>query len=241
MHTMQIVCLSQEIAAYQSMDAIANNLANLSTAGFKREEPQFEEYLAHVGATPRQPLSLVQQASSYRDTSAGPLEMTHAPFDLAINGNGFFVIQTANGPRYTRDGHFSLDASGRIVTAAGDPLQGEGGDIQVSSNDGDVHVASDGTVSGEKGQIGHLQLADFADDSALTKEGGSLYATSQAPQTPANARIQQGAIEGSNVNAVVEISHMIEVMRSFQATSGLSESHSTLMRQAIDKLATTQS
>lgn len=244
MDTGQTVFLSQQLAAYQSMDAIANNLANISTAGFKSEAPQFQEYMEQVqapeGQTGTQTVSLVQQTGSVRDLSEGHIDMTGAPFDLALRGQGYFVIQTANGPRYTRNGHFELDASGRIVSDSGDPVQGAGGDITISATDGDITIASDGTVSGANGQIGQINIVDFPDDRALVKEGDSLYSTSQSSQS-SDATIVQGAIESSNVQPVVEMSNMIEVMRSYQASLNLSQSQSDLVRQAIDKLATVQS
>jgi flagellar basal-body rod protein FlgF len=241
----QLVFLSQQMADYQSMDAVANNLANVSTPGFKRETPQFQAYLEQFapaeGQTGQQSVNFATQMGSFRDLSEGPFEMTSAPFDVALNGQGYFTIQTANGPMYTRNGHFTLDASGRIVNDNGDPVQGTGGDISVSANDGDIHIASDGTVSGQNGQIGQLNIVDFPNDRALVKEGDSLYSTTQAPQSPSNTSVQQGAIESANVRPVIEISQMIEVMRSYQATLNMAQSQSDLQRQTIDKLATTQS
>ena len=244
MDTTQLLCLSSALADYQSMDSIANNLANVSTPGFKREAPKFEEYLdpmqPNEGETGIQNVSFVQQTSMMRDLSEGSITITSAPFDVAINGQGYFVIQTANGPRYTRNGHFSLDPSGRIVTDSGDPVQGQSGDISVSQNDGDIHIAADGTVSGVNGIIGQINIVDFPDDRALVRQGGSLYATTQLPQA-ANATVQQGAIESSNVQPVVEISNMIEVMRSYQAVINMSTSQANSEQQTLDKLATIQS
>lgn len=186
-------------------------------------------------------MSYVQQTGSLRDLSQGHFDKTDATFDVALNGQGYFVVQTANGPRYTRNGHFTLDASGRIVTEAGDPVQGTGGDISISATDGTVHIASDGTVSGLNGTIGQLNVVDFANDRALVKEGDSLYSTSQSSQSATGTTVTQGSIESSNVQPVVEMSQMIEVTRSYQATMNLSQSQSDLQRQAIDKLATVQS
>lgn len=245
MDTTQLVCLSQQLAAYQSMDAIANNLANISTPGFKRETPQFQEFVqqtqASEGQTGPQTVSYVQQTGSLRDLTQGHFEQTGAPFDVALNGQGYFTVQTANGTRYTRDGHFTLDASGRIVTDAGDPVQGTGGDIAVTALDGDIHIAADGTVSGKNGVIGQLNVVDFADDHALVKEGSNLYSTTQTAQAATKTTVTQGAIESSNVQPVIEMSNMIEVMRSYQATMNLSQSQADLQRQSIDKLATVQS
>lgn len=245
MDTAQLVCLSQQLAAFQSMDSIANNLANISTPGFKRETPQFQEYIDQIppaeGETGTQNVSFVQQTGTLRDLTAGHIDITNAPLDVAINGQGYFVIQTANGLRYTRNGHFTMDGSGRIVTDAGDPVQGDGGDISISATDGNAHIAADGEVSGNNGQIGKLSVVDFPNDRALVKQGASLYSTTQASTSASNATLQQGAIESSNVQPVIEISQMIDVSRSYQATINLMESQSTLTQQAIDKLATINS
>jgi flagellar basal-body rod protein FlgF len=245
MDTTQLVCLSQELSAYQAMDSIANNLANISTPGFKRETPKFEEYIDQMqpaeGQKGTQAVSFVAQNGLIRDLSEGSVDITNAPYDVAINGQGYFVVQTANGVRYTRNGHFTLDPSGRLSTDAGDAVEGQGGDINVQASDGDIHIATDGTVSGNNGAIGQLNIVDFDDDRALVKEGGSLYSTTQTAQSAANAAVRQGAIESSNVQPVIEITNMIDVMRSYQATLNLSQSQSELQRQTVDKLATIQS
>jgi flagellar basal-body rod protein FlgF len=235
-----LVSLSQQLAAYRSMDVIANNLANVSTPGFKREAAKFEEYVAQVqpseGQTGKQSVSFVKDAGIMRDLSQGENTATGAPLDFAINGKGFFTVQTPQGLRYTRDGHFSLDQGGQIVNSDGFAVQGDGGAITITPDDGDIEVGADGTISGKSGQIGKLQLVDFADERAMTKEGANLYSTTQSPSGATGATVQQRMLESSNVQPVIEISHMIEVMRSYQATASLSSSQEDLMRQAIDKL-----
>jgi flagellar basal-body rod protein FlgF len=240
-----LINLSQQMAAYRSMDVIANNLANVSTPAFKRDSLKFEEYVQNgqpdEGEDSPQSLCFVQDAGISRDFSEGAIEKTGAPFDLAINGQGYFTVKTANGDRYTRNGHFTLDAQGRIATEEGDVLQGDGGEITVTSDDGDIHIANDGTVTGIKGQLGKLKLVSFDDERALQKEGSSFYSTNQTPKTVAAPDIKQGALESSNVSAVVEISHMIEVMRAYQATASLSQNQQQMMQQAIDKLGQVES
>jgi flagellar basal-body rod protein FlgF len=222
------------------MDVIANNIANVSTPGFKRDTAKFEEYITRVapseGQTGMQSVSFVKDAGVSRDLSQGNIQDTGAPFDFAINGNGYFVVQTPTGMRYTRDGHFTLDANGQVVNSDGYALQGDGGAITITSSDGDVQVGRDGTVSGKTGQIGKLQLVDFANDRALVREGSNLYSTSQSPVTAATATVGQGMLESSNVQPVLEISHMIEVMRAYQATASLSQSQEDMIRQAVNKL-----
>ena len=235
-----LISLSHQIASYRSMDVIANNLANASTPAYQREEPTFQEFVARVspaeGQSGPQSLSFVQDSGVVRDLSEGRLETTGAPFDLAIHGKGYFVVQTANGDRYTRNGHFSLNDSGQIVTSNGDPVQGDGGPVTISPDDGDIHIAADGTVGGKTGQIGRLRVVDFANPRLLTKQGASLYATDQSPVAADGFKLQSAMLETSNVEPVIEISHMIEVMRAYQATATLTQSQEDLMRQAIDKL-----
>ena len=239
-----LIGLSQQIAAYRSMDVIANNLANISTPAFKREVVKFEEFVQQVqpseGQTGAQTVSFVKDTGVVRDLGEGRMETTGAPFDLAINGKGYFAVQTAAGERYSRNGHLALNADGELVTDTGDPILGDGGPITITVDDGDVHIAADGTVSGAKGQIGKLRVVDFANERALQKEGASLYATDESPTAAANTKIVQGMLESSNVEPVIEISHMIEVMRAYQATATLSQSEEDLKRQAIDKLGTVQ-
>ena len=235
-----LISLSHQLASARSMDVIANNLANVSTPAFQREEPTFQEYVVNVqpveGQTGPQQLSFVQDTGLVRDLSEGRMDTTGAPFDLAIHGKGFFVVQTANGDRYTRNGHFSLDNAGQIVTSNGDPVQGDGGPITITPDDGEVHIAADGTVSGKTGQIGRIRVVDFANPRLLAKQGASLYSTDQSPVTADNFKLQSGMLEASNVQPVIEISHMIEVMRAYQATASLTQTQEDLMREAIDKL-----
>jgi flagellar basal-body rod protein FlgF len=239
-----LVSLSQQLATYRAMDVIANNLANVSTPGFKREAAKFEEYITKMrpaeGEKGSQSISFVKDAGVMRDVSQGNVEQTGAPYDVAIAGTGYFSVQTPAGMRYTRDGHFSLDTNGNLVTSQGYQVQGDGGAITITPNDGDVSIAPDGTISsvvrGVGNQIAKLKLVDFADPTAMTKQGANLYTTSQTPTAPTSVNLRQGALEASNVQPVIEISHMIEVMRAYEATSTLSKSQEDMMRQAIEKL-----
>ena len=238
-----LVSLSHQIASYRSMDVIANNIANVSTPGFKRESAKFEEFVQMVrpaeGQTGPQQISFVKDAGTSRDISQGNITNTGAPLDVALNGSGFFTVATPQGERYTRDGHFSLNQDGQIVTSEGYAVQGEGGAITITPNDGDIHIAQDGTISsvvnGTLNQLGKLRLAGFADERGLTREGANLYSTTQ-PVAPSTATAVQGALESSNVQPVLEISKMIEVMRAYEATSTLSKSQEDMSRDAITKL-----
>jgi flagellar basal-body rod protein FlgF len=235
-----LVSLSQQLASYRSMDVIANNIANINTPAYKRESMKFEEYIQQSqpaeGETGPQQISFVQDKGTLRDLTQGALTHTGAPFDLAITGKGYFTIQTPNGDRYTRNGHFTLDGSGQVVTEDGGVLQADGGAVTITNDDGDIHIAQDGTITGARGQLGKIKLVTFANEAALTKEGASLYSTSQQPTAVETPVIAQGSLEESNVQPVLEISHMLEVLRAYQTTANLTQSQEDLMRNAIDKL-----
>jgi len=247
MDTTMLVSLSHQVATYQSMDSIANNIANVSTPAFKRETPTFQEYVSQTqpteGENGPQNVSYVAETGTTPDLTQGPIEATGNRLDFALNGSGYFVVQTANGEVYTRNGHFTLDQNGNLTTGAGDQVETLSGPLNLSPQDLDVTVAGDGTVSatinGTQAQLGQLKIVDFANDAALQKQGNSYYTTTQST-APATAKIEQGMIEGSNVQPVVEISHMIEIMRSYQTTANLSQSQETMQTQALDKLAQVQ-
>lgn len=223
----KLVSLSHLLALQRAMDAIANNIANVSTPGFKRETVKFEEYIAteppegdEIGP---QRVSYVRDAGSIRNLNQGHLNVTGATFDLAIQGDGYFVVRSANGDRYTRDGHFSLDAGGRLTTRSGNTVVGDSGEIFVGGEEGTIQIAPDGTVSGKSGVIGKIRIVGFGDERLLQHQGAGLLSTTQQTR-PASGRILQGTLENSNVEPVIEIANMIEVMRAYQSSMGLVKS-----------------
>lgn len=240
-----LVGLSQQIASNRAMEVIANNLANLATPAFKRESVQFEQYVVPMPATEAEEpgtvnVSFVLDRGVVRDLSDGRLEPTGAPLDVAITGSGYFVVRTPDGDRYTRNGHFKLDNGGRLVTDDGYAVQGDAGEIVVQPEDGMLHIATDGTVNTDKALLGKLRLVTFPDERALKKAGASLYtAENQQPQPAAKVQIHQGMVEKSNVEPMLEITHMIEVMRAYQSTAELTRSGEDLLKQAIEKLGAT--
>ena len=239
-----LVSLSQQLAAYRAMDVIANNLANASTPGFKRESAKFEEYVMRLqpgeGQSGLQNISFVKDAGIMRDTSQGSLEKTGAAFDVAIAGNGYFAVQTPAGMRYTRDGHFSLDAAGQIVTSGGHVVQGDGGAITITPDDGDIQIAPDGTVSGKTGQLARIRVVEFADDRALVKEGANLYSTDQAANTVAVPALRQGMLESSNVNSIAQITRMLEVTRAYESMAKMMDNAADLSRRSIERMGRVQ-
>ena len=237
-----LVGLSQQMASNRAMEVIANNLANLGTPAFKREGVQFEEYVVPVEATEAEGggtvnVSFVLDRGVVRDLSAGRLEQTGSPLDLAIDGPGYFVVQTPDGERYTRNGHFTFDDQGRVATDDGYVLQSDGGAITLQPQDGELRVGQDGMLSTDLQLLGKLRVVNFPDERAMLKTGSSLYdANGQAPNAIASPRIIQGAIEKSNVEPVIEITHMIDVMRAYQASADLTKSGEDLLKKAIESI-----
>lgn len=229
------VALSRQDALWRQMDMIATNLANANTAGYKADRMIFSEFVDRT--SPKDPpLSLVHDMTFLRDMSEGPIGDTGNPLDLAISGDGFFTVQTAKGPRYTRHGAFQLNNQSQITSLSGNPLLGAGGaPIQVPQGTETITITRDGTVSADGSTIGQIQLVSFASPQALVKEGNDLYdAKKQQPAPPVNAEIHQGSIEGSNVQGVVEMTRMINVVRNYQAANRLVETEHRRILDAID-------
>lgn len=237
-----LVGLSQQMATNRAMEVIANNLANLSTPAFKREAIEFQQFIVPAPATEAEGggmvnVSFVLDHGVTRDLSNGRLEQTGSTLDLAISGQGYFVVQTPEGERYTRNGHFKLDDQGRVVTEDGYQVQSDGGAITLQPQDGDLQVAPDGSLSTRLQLLGKLRIVNFADERALRKAGASLYDAGGQPTQPAPAaRVRQGMMERSNVEPVIEIAHMIEVLRAYQTSADLTKSGEELLKQAIEKL-----
>lgn len=235
-----MVGLSAQQVLRQRMDMTANNLANMTTAGFKAERLVMRELSERPAAaqdTPQE-ISFVDAWTLQRDFSTGPLEQTGNPLDLAIEGEGFFVVQTAAGEAYTRDGRFAMDTLGRVITRNGDLVMGDGGPITIDPEGGPISISREGSVSQNEALVGTFRTVAFNTPAALEKVGNNLWrATGEAPRAPENSRIAAGFVEGSNVNAVAELTQMIEISRSYQAVSKMISQSDELRGASIEKLA----
>jgi flagellar basal-body rod protein FlgF len=232
-----VVGLSAQMALRRNMEIIANNLANASTAGFKREAPLFEEVPVVVNGDDgsQTEVSLVRDWGVVRDMSAGPLEQTGGTLDVALDGSGMMVVKTQAGERYTRDGNLKLDAQGRICTADGDPVLSDGGEITIPPGESEIKIARDGTVTTRQGAAGKIRVVSFP-PGALTKEGKNLYSADTAPAPAPDARVLQGFIERSNVEPVLEITKMIEVQRAYQHSTETLQATDDIIRRAVQRL-----
>lgn len=241
MDNVQYVGLSKQMTLRHELDVVANNVANIDTVGFKVESLTTQADPQSLPAQDSGPrlVNFVIDTGVVRDFGQGALKETGSPLQLALQGRGFFRINTAAGERYTRDGQFSLDAQGRIVTADGDPVQGDGGDITLDQKKGAPHIAEDGTVTQQGQQVGKVAVVDFASLSALAKDSGNLYRNvSNLQPTPAAAttHVRQGMVEASNVEPITQITRLIEVQRTYESIAKIMSDTSDLSSKSIDKL-----
>jgi flagellar basal-body rod protein FlgF len=244
-----LIGLSRQTVLERQLDVVANNVANVNTAGFKADHTLFEEYLspgAHADnfKLGDRRLSYVQDRGTFRDFSQGATDQTKNPLDVAIDGGGFLVVQTAGGERYTRDGGLQMNGQGQLVTAAGDPVLGTAGPIIFQPTDHDINIAADGTVTVQEGtshtdsQRGQLRLVSFPDAQKMLKEGSNLYTAGEgAAQPDLKSTLHQGFIEKSNVSGVAEMSRMIEVTRAYTQIATMLQQESDLHKSAIEKLS----
>jgi flagellar basal-body rod protein FlgF len=251
MENMLLVGLSRQMTLERQLDVVANNVANVNTNGFKADKPLFEEYLASSAhedlfQRPDRRVSFVQDRGTFRDLSQGPTQETKNPLDIAIDGNAYLVVQTPAGERYTRDGGLTIDAQGQLVTASGNAVLGtsgpiifQPGDKQIGINvEGEISVMQSGSTNADSLR-GKLRLVSFAQAQRLLKEGSNLYSAGEgaAPQADTTAKVHQGYIEKSNVNSVLEMSHLVEVTRAYAQMATLLQGQSDLHKSAIEKLA----
>lgn len=233
--------LSRQIALMRQVDAMANNIANVSTTGFKGEflvESPISRAPAASNVGPRDVI-FVSTNVLLRDFSQGALEQTGRNLDVALKGPGFFGIKTDKGALYTRDGAFALDAGGKLVTKHGDPVMSDAGsDITVPQEAKTVTITPDGAVTADDQIIGKLGVYSFADDQKLTPMGGNAFGTGGQTATPvtSGSDIAQGFLEGSNVQPVLQMTKLMEASRTYESLTRAMRSEEDLRSRAIDRL-----
>jgi flagellar basal-body rod protein FlgF len=218
-------------------DVIANNLANATTAGFKGDVAvgeAFPDLLVSQLQTGAQVGTLglgshISQIST--NDKQGALRQTGNTYDLAVAGSGWFSVQSANGTAYTRNGTFTIDAKGQLVTADALPVLDDGG-RPITIGDGKASIAPDGRVSVDGRQIAKLALTSL-DPARLHKLGDNLY-TGTAQKGVDPGRVEQGFLEGSNVNSVKEMVDLISTMRSFEASQKAVQAQDDTIGKAVN-------
>jgi flagellar basal-body rod protein FlgF len=236
------IILSRLSAQMRATQVTANNLANADTPGFRASRPIFAEHVAQQGRVegPRAGRSVGYSwdRATWRDEAAGPITRTGNPLDVAISGEGWFSVETARGERFTRAGRFGLAPDGRLVDQQGHPvLNTNGQPIAFAPNDTRIEILGDGTIRSENGVIGRLRVVRFEDDQALRAEGDRLFdPDGQAPEDVPRPQVLQGAVEGSNVQSVVELTRMMAELREFQLATQFVERETERQQAVIDRL-----
>ncbi|NJR20185.1 MAG: flagellar basal-body rod protein FlgF [Hyphomonadaceae bacterium] len=240
-----LITLSAQNALRRQMDVAANNMANMSTAGFKAEAVLFEPVVRRPAAINERPktVEFVRDYTIARDFRPGALQRTDNPLDFALTGNGYFTIQTTDGNAYTRDGQFQLDTDGRLVTHDGRFVLDDGGQIiNLDVTAGQPLVGRDGTIVQNGAPVARLGLAAFNRPGAMDKIGDNLWRPNGEQANPAtDTQVVQGMIEGSNVVAITELTRIMEISRAFESASRLQKQTEDLRGRAIERLAKLQS
>lgn len=232
--------LSKQIVLTRALDTTANNVANQTTAGFKADHVAFAEYLRVIDRrSSGDPfVSLVSDPDTYTDFGAGAIEQTFRDLDFAIDGDGFFAVETAAGVRYTRDGRFSVNAFGELVTRSGDLVLDNGGSpILIDPERGPVVATSEGELQQDGAPIAQIGVFLAGDARALRKAGDNLFAAPEELQAAASARVRQGFTETSNVNPVAAMTDLIEILRAYEQAAQLTDISNDLARRAVDTLS----
>ncbi len=223
MDNTKYIALSRQMGLWKQMEIVSNNMANMNTSGFKAQDAMFSSYIAqttNAEGIGKAPVYFTQDFAAYKDFSEGMMSETGNAFDLAISGDAFFAIDTADGEKYTRKGQFHLDANGMLVDHNSNPILSEGGTpFFFAPGEKEIVIAEDGEISTENGTIGRVKLIKFEDNQKLLKIGDTMFENIDGNQIMAangDAKIHQGVVEKSNVNSINEMTKLINVQRSYE-------------------------
>ncbi len=224
--------LTRQAGLLREMQTVANNIANSATTGYRQEGLIFGEYVQNTENGP----SISMATANVRNTSMvqGGLTQTGGQLDFAVEGEGFFLIETPSGERLTRAGNFALSAEGDLVTLDGFRVLDAGGaPIFIPPNASDLSVAADGTISSNGQPIGQLGLVQPVDPTSLVREDGVKFRADGGTEPVLDGRIVQGFLEGSNVDPVGQIARMIEVQRAYEMGQSFLDAENERIRNAL--------
>ena len=244
MENAQLITLSRINALERQMDIVANNLANVNTTGYKGENLLFEEYLMPIASAEEfkhgdRELRFVLDDRTVGNFQTGNIETTGNQTDVAIKGEGFFAVQTPAGERYTRDGSFTINDQGQLTTHSGFPVLGQDGPLQFDQTDKAITITGNGSVSTQNGEIGRIRIVTFDDVQTLNRKGQNLF-EGENPQVVETPRLAQHSLETANVDAVGQISQMIQVQRAYEQLASMMTQQNDLRENAIQTLGRVQ-
>jgi flagellar basal-body rod protein FlgF len=234
------IALSRQTGLFRNLDVAANNIANASTPGYKGETMVFEQYLANDKDNFRRKIAFSNDVATFVDYKDGAMTKTGRDLDIALDGKGFFKVETPQGERYTRRGSLTINNEGILVTQEGYPvLQSDNQVITLQPNDIDIKISANGAVRvGDTGLLrGDIHIVDFANPQKLKRLEGGLYeadASEPPEEQPENpAKVLQGYLEQSNVSPVTELTNLININRSVSGVTGFMADMHDLTRRAI--------
>lgn len=219
----------------REMQVVANNIANAATVGYRQEGVIFSEYVQRVENAP----SLSMGQGNVRQTvfDQGALQETGGTFDLAIEGDGFFLIATAEGERLTRAGGFSPNAVGDLVNFDGQPVLDVGGaPVFVPPDAASIVISPDGTISADGNLVGQIGVVMPIAPDDMVREGGVMFRADAGIEPAENARVMQGFVEASNVDPIGQIARMIEIQRAYEMGQNFLDSEDDRVRRAMDAM-----
>lgn len=240
MDNLQLLAVQTQRVMQRRMETAANNLANVSTFGFKADALINEMDARRPARSAETPTDVrfVRDVGLTRDMTQGSISRTGEALDVAIEGEGFFTVQARGGTYYTRNGAFRLDSAGQLMTGAGDLVLNAGGAPIVFDPQGDrPQIDKDGAILVGGTEVARLGVVAFADESALEKVGDNLFAAEGAPTGTFEGAVVQGAVEGSNVNPVLELTRIIEISRAYESAARIVRSGDDLRRSTLERLA----
>ncbi len=236
------VGLSRQIALREQMDIISNNVANMSTPGYRSQNMVFTEFIDKPSRAPdtetNDPLSMVLDYGHYQVTAPGSIRQTGNTLDVAMEGPGYFGIQTPDGVMYTRAGNFQMNVNGELVTGTGNLVaDAGGGTITIPQEATDIKITKNGSITTSEGEVAQLMVVEFENVQELEAMGNGLYKTDAAANPAEQTRVLQGMLEDSNVNSVLEMTRMIDVLRAYQTTQRMMQGEHERQRTMIQRLS----
>lgn len=228
--------LSRQSGLMREMQVVANNMANINTTGFRREGVVFSEYVDSLEGDEAS-LSLAFASGRTIDFDDGPIAATGSPLDFAIQGKGFFMIETPEGNQLTRAGSFLRSAAGELVTPEGFRVLDNGGTpIFLPADQGAIAVAEDGTLSAKGQPLAQLGLYEPQNATSISLQAGTRFAVPEGTVPAENAKVMQGVVEQSNVDPVAEVARMVEVQRAYELGQKFLDREDERIRSVISTL-----
>jgi len=224
----------------ESLDLLANNVANASTGGYKADREFYSLYIAPEAANADSLSTMPLIERPWVDHSQGNLHTTGNPLDVAISGKGFFAVNGPSGPLYTRNGNFRLAADGKLTTPDGYPVRDTQGTPLTLQSARPIEISRDGTVTQDGAIIGTLQVVDFTDNASLSKQGSNYFRVGDPNAKPvpsADASIQQGTLEASNTGSAEAAVRLVSVLRQFEMLQKAVSIGSDMNKRAIEEVA----